>query len=90
MAQSHFITRKYKYVFKITDYISVLLKGSETKDVVKLGVKVYNPTDLPSAVTDLKIKDINWSPKGVVLYNHSLAAGDKKAKFEISYTELNK
>jgi len=81
--------KPYKYVFKITDYISELLKSSETKDVVTLGVKVYNPTDLPTAVTDLKIKDVSWSPKGVVLYNHSSAAGGKKVKFEISYTELN-
>jgi len=81
--------KPYKYVFKITDYISELLKSSETKDGVTLGIKVYNPTDLPTAVTDLKIKDVSWSPKGVVLYNHSSAAGGKKVKFEISYTELN-
>lgn len=82
--------KPYKYVFKITDYISELLKSSETDEVVTLGIKVYNPTDVPTAVTDLKIKDVSWSPKGVVLYNHSATAGDKKVKFEISYTELNK
>ena len=82
--------KPYKYVFKITDYISELLKSGETDEVVTLGIKVYNPTDVPTAVTDLKIKDVSWSPKGVVLYNHNSSAGEKKAKFEISYTELNK
>lgn len=80
--------KPYKYVFRITDYISKLLKSDEPLELVKLGIKVYNnPTDSPS--TSQTIKEFNWNPKGVVLYNHKAIAGDKRVKLEISYTELN-
>jgi hypothetical protein len=83
--------KPYKYVFKITDYISELLKADEPLDLVKLGIKVYNnPTDAVTSVTDLTIKEYSWTPKGVVLYNQNASAGDKRVKLEISYTELNK
>ena len=81
----------YKYVFKVTDYISELLKSDleEPLDLVKLGIKVYNSTDAPSSTSDLTIKDYSWTPKGVVLYNHNPSAGDKRVKLEVSYTKLN-
>ena len=63
--------KPYKYVFKVTDYISELLKSDEPLDLVKLGIKVYNTSDAPSSITDLTIKDYSWTPKGVVLYNHN-------------------
>ena len=79
----------YRYTFKITDYISELLKPEDPADLVKLGLKVYNPTDLPLTFTDTDILDFSWNPKGVVLFDHNASAGDKRIKLEISYTELN-
>ena len=79
----------YRYTFKITDYISELLKSDDPVDLVKIGLKVYNPTDLPITLADLGILDFSWNPKGVVLFDHSASAGDKRIKLEIFYTELN-
>jgi len=78
----------YKYEFKITDYISELLKSDEPLDLVKLGLKVYNSSDLPSTIVDTTIKDYSWTPKGVVLFGHDMSAGEKRVKLEISYTSL--
>ncbi|HCE55216.1 MAG TPA: hypothetical protein DER05_09530 [Lutibacter sp.] len=81
--------KPYRYVFKITDYISKLLKSTEPLDLVKIGLKVYNPSDTPSAIDDVKIKDYSWTPKGVVLFGDDPSFGDKRVKLEISYTKLN-
>ncbi len=83
----------YKYVFKITDYISELLKKLEgdeeaSVDLVKLGLKVYNPSDLPTTISDTKIKDYSWNPKGVVLFGHDVSEVEKRVKLEISYTSV--
>ena len=79
----------YRYVFKITDYISELLKSDEPLDLVTLGLKVYGSTDTPTSFADTIIKNFSWNPKGVVLYGNDISAGDKRAIFEISYTEIN-
>ncbi|REE83740.1 uncharacterized protein DUF4270 [Lutibacter oceani] len=79
----------YKYEFKITDYISELLKSDDPVDLVKLGIKVYNSSDDPTSITDLLIKNYSWNPKGVVLFNNNVNAGDNRIKLEISYTDLN-
>jgi hypothetical protein len=81
--------RPYRYVFKITNYISELLKSDEELELIKIGLKVYNPTDSPTDITDTQIKAFSWTPKGVVLYDHSMASGDNRVHLEISYTELN-
>lgn len=78
----------YRYSFKITDYISELLKSDEPLDLVTLGLKVYSSSDMPASISDNVIKDFSWNPKGVVLYGNNLSAGDKRVKFEISYSEL--
>lgn len=79
----------YRYVIKITDYISELLKSDEPLDLVKLGIKVYNPEDLPTDYTDIKVPEYSWTPKGVVLFDNNTNTGDKRVKLEIFYTELN-
>ncbi len=79
----------YKYVFKITDYISELLLSEEPIDLITLGIKVFNPTDIPLSRDDTKIKDFSWTPKGVVLYRNDQSAEDKRIKLEIFYTEIN-
>lgn len=83
--------KPYRYVFKITDYISRLLKSDESLDLelVKIGLKVYNPSDTPSASDDIKIRDYSWTPKGVVLFGDDPSFGDKRVKLEISYTKIN-
>ena len=81
----------YKYEFKITDYISELLKLDEPLDLVKLGVKVYNPLNNPYISREginNKVSNFNWNPKGVVLFGHDANAGDKRIKLEISYSEI--
>ncbi|MGV8947165.1 MAG: DUF4270 domain-containing protein [Lutibacter sp.] len=81
--------KPYRYIFKITDYMSKLLKSNEPLDLVKIGLKVYNPTDTPTSGVDTKIKDFSWTPKGVVLYGQNPSFGDKKVKLEISYSKIN-
>ncbi|MDD3720978.1 MAG: DUF4270 domain-containing protein [Lutibacter sp.] len=81
--------KPYRYVFKITDYISRLLKTDEPLDLVTIGLKVFNPTDVPIAINDVKIKDSSWTPKGVVLFGQDPVFGDKRVKLEIAYTKIN-
>jgi hypothetical protein len=81
--------KPYRYVFKITDYISRLLKTDEPLELVEIGLKVYNPSDTPSAIDDIKVRDYSWTPKGVVLFGDDPSFGDKSVKLEISYTQLN-
>ena len=80
----------YRYVFKITDFVSNLIKQTDPTESTKLGLKVYNPTDLPTSRLDTQIRTFNWNPKGVVLFDHNENAGDKKLKLELFYTEINK
>jgi len=79
----------YRYVFKITDYISELLIAEEPEELVKLGLKVYSLSDSPLSVTDTTIKSFSWNPKGVVLFGNDISAGDKRIKLKISYSEFN-
>jgi hypothetical protein len=83
--------KPYRYVFKITDYMSKLLSANAPIDLEKktIGLKVYNPSDTPTAVTDVKIREYSWTPKGVVLYGQDPSFGDKRVKLEISYSKLN-
>ena len=82
--------KPYKYVFKITDYISELLNLSDPEDLFTFGIKTYNLTDSPSSTTDTAIDNYNWNPQGVVLFNENGdSAGDKKIELEILYTKLN-
>ena len=80
----------YRYVFKITDFVSNLIKQTDPTESTKLGLKVYNSTDLPTSRLDTQIRTFNWNPKGVVLFDHNENAGDKKLKLELFYTEINK
>jgi len=79
----------YKYVFKITDYISDVFKENGSAPIYKLGLKVFNPTDEPANFLDTKIKEFSWNPKGVVLYGGDASFQDKKATLKISYSEIN-
>lgn len=75
-----------KYTFRITDYISDLLSGA-TNYNPPLILKVVSPTDFPATVTDTIVDTYNWNPKAVMLLNHALIHGDRRARLKISYSE---
>lgn len=78
--------RVEKYTFKITDYISEILSGElEYTHTIKL--KAFNPTDLPTTITDIGFSNFSWNPKAVTL--HTSTDTDKKAVLKISYSEKN-
>lgn len=82
-----------KYKFRITDYISEVLKKDDALDVERLGLKVYHSTDAPNflVATDTLIKDFSWIAKGVVLKGNNLLDPEdvEKLKLEIFYTVNN-
>ena len=78
----------YKYVFDISRHLSKLLAASEPKDLVPLGIKIYNPSDSPQSLADTTIRDYSWIAQGVVLFDQSESAGDKKVQLEIKYSEI--
>ncbi|MDP3353264.1 MAG: DUF4270 domain-containing protein [Flavobacteriaceae bacterium] len=79
----------YRYKFRITDYVSDILKKENTDELFKFGIKVYSPSDLPQSATDTKFRDYSWTPKGVVLHGNQSSDVDKRIRLEIHYTEIN-
>ena len=73
------------YTFKITDYISELFSGN-TNDIPMLGVRAFNPTDLPISAADTIVRDYNWNSKAVMLLNNNTLEESRKPKLKISYT----
>ncbi len=78
-----------KYVFRIVDYISEILKLQDPESLSTLGIKVYNPSDAPQTTTDTAIDEYSWIPNGVVLFDQSESAGDKRVNLEIFYSKIN-
>ncbi|MDO9260459.1 MAG: DUF4270 domain-containing protein [Flavobacteriaceae bacterium] len=79
----------YRYKFRITDYISDILKFENNDELFKFGIKVFNPTDLPQSASDNKLRDFSWTPKGVVLHGNQTNDVDKRIRLEIHYTKIN-
>lgn len=79
----------YRYKFKITDYISDVVKKDHTDELFRFGIKVYSPSDMPQNATDTKLRDYSWTPKGVVLHGNQTSDVDKRIRLEIHYTEIN-
>ena len=83
------------YKFRITDYISEVLKSDNPLAIDTLGLKVYHPTDAPSVLiaNDTLIDDFSWIAKGVVLKGNNILTTDpdfaKRIKLEIFYTVNN-
>ena len=74
------------YSFKITDYVSDFLDGSSNYNPT-LGLRVFNPTDLPEIVIDTLVRNYNWNPKAVTLLNHEKTLnGERRAKLKLSYS----
>jgi len=78
-----------KYVFRIVDYVSEILKQQDPENLSTIGIKVYNPSDVPQTTADTVIEEYSWVPNGVVLFDQSESAGDKRVKLEIFYSKIN-
>ena len=85
-----------KYKFRITDYISEVLKSEEPIALERFGLKVFHLTDNPNfllGITDTIIKDFSWIAKGVVLKGNNIDEMNsdyaKRLKLEIFYTINN-
>ena len=80
---------EYYYKFKLTDYITELLEGTNTKNVDNLGLKIYNPGDYPT--NDTLIRSSSWNPRGVVLDGDDLSgSGVKRTVLKINYSYQNR
>ena len=83
------------YKFRVTDYISQVLKKEEPFGIEKFGLKVFHSTDAPNflVTTDTIVKDYSWIAKGVVLRGNDLLEidenYDERLKLEIFYTIKN-
>lgn len=77
-----------KYKFRITDYLTSVIKGDEPVALSKLVLKNFVSTDNLSDITfDTIVSDWNWIPKGVVLHGNKTSENDKRIKLEIFYSE---
>ncbi|MCF6213282.1 MAG: DUF4270 domain-containing protein [Flavobacteriaceae bacterium] len=77
------------YKFKITKYISQVLKQENPRKLSKLAIKLISRFDVPnfSRLSDTIIKPFNWNPKGVAIFGNK-ELSDKKLSLEIFYTEI--
>lgn len=77
------------YKFRITDYISSILKANNSKKISKLAIKSFSSFDIPqfTRLSDTIAKPFNWNPKGVAVYGNK-EMSIKKPTLEIFYTEL--
>ncbi len=76
-----------RYKFRITNYITEVLRTEEPKKLSKLALKNYVRTDLPDfALLDTVLPDWNWLPKGVVLQGNRPASNEKRVVLEIFYS----
>lgn len=79
------------YTFKITDFISDFIDGSNNVET-KLLLKVFNEvTDVPllnNNTIRLNVENYNWNPRSVVLFNE-IASDSKKAQIKVVFSELN-
>ncbi len=84
-----------KYRFRITDYLSEVLKNEDATQPVNFGIKAFHVSDLPNLqfAEDTIVREFSWDPRGVVLYGNDYLPTDpdydKRLKLEIYYTKLN-
>ncbi len=76
------------YKFRITDYLTKMIKGDEPIALSKLALKNYVDTDgLETSVLDTLVQKWNYIPKGVVLHGNKPADNNKRIKLEIFYSQ---
>ncbi len=74
-----------RYKFKITSYLTDLLKSEEK--LSRLALRNYVRTDLPDfALLDTTVQEWNWIPKGVVLHGNRPQSNEKRVVLEIFYS----
>ncbi len=84
-----------KYQFRITDYMSEVLKKEDPENPSRFAIKVFHSTDLPNTadVSDTIVRNYSWDQKGVVLFGNNIQSTDvnydKRIKLDIFYSELN-
>jgi len=82
-----------KYTIHIVDYITELMKPSTDIELMDIGIKAMEVTDLPpagaTADTDTTIKTYSNNQKGVVLKGNLPEGSDTRIKLEIYYSEKN-
>ncbi len=77
-----------KYKFRITDYITNLIKADESVSLSKLVLKNFVITDnLSDNAFDTIVSDWNYIPKGVVLHGNRPEDSNKRIKLEIFYSK---
>ncbi len=89
------VTTNIKYRFRITDYLSEVLKKDDAISPSKFAIKTFNTTDIPDATNpdDTIVRNFSFDPRGVTIYGNRYqstdADYDKRVKLEIFYSELN-
>lgn len=79
-----------RYKFRITKYISDVLKSTDPNKISKLALRNHLITDLPDFnFLDTIVSDLNWIPKGVILHGNIPKSNDKRIKLEIFYSQNN-
>ncbi|HFS66788.1 MAG TPA: DUF4270 family protein, partial [Flavobacteriia bacterium] len=88
-------TKPVKYRFRITDYMSEVLKKVNPKSPGKFAIKVFQSSDLPNPATpnDTIVSNFSWNQKAVGLFGNNYQPSDvdydKRVKLEIFYSKLN-
>ncbi|MEN8186542.1 MAG: DUF4270 domain-containing protein [Bacteroidota bacterium] len=80
----------YRYKFRITKYISDLLKNYDPlqSESAVLALRSYHPTDFNSTnPLDTIVGDYSWVPRGVVLHGNFPKENDKRIRLEIKYSK---
>lgn len=74
------------YKFRITDYITKILDDIDPIELKQLALKVFNISDIPTQIIDVKVEDYSWTPKGIIVHGSNSEVVDKRVKLELIYT----
>ena len=76
------------YKFRITNYITDLVRSDELESISKFAIKNFVSTDQYEATSvDTIVQDWNYIPKGVVLYGNKPLDNDKRIKLQLFYSK---
>jgi hypothetical protein len=81
-----------KYQFRITDYISEVLRPNNPRKLAKkIALRTFHSTDVIVAFNDTIVRDFSWRSKGVVLKGNNLTdiTDETRFKLKIYYTVDN-
>ena len=81
-----------KYQFRITDYISEVLRPNNPRKLAKkFALRTYHSTDAIIAFNDTIVRDFSWRSNGVVLKGNNLTdkTDETRFKLKIYYTVDN-